>query len=118
LEPVQSLDPRKSGKELQVIEMKKVRSEIGPASEFLQAHIKGSLRVKGTQILIDGVEHHELKLILHKFLHHRGLNGYKVRSRPEILEIVPPDEKENQKRSKGTSPTSPETMPYFFPGRQ
>ena len=31
--------------ELQIVEMKKVRAEIGPASEFLQAHIKGSLRV-------------------------------------------------------------------------
>jgi len=69
-----------SEEELQVVEMKKVHGEIGPASEFLQAHIKGSLRVKGSQILVDGVEHHELKLLLHKFLYHRGLDGYKVHS--------------------------------------
>jgi len=107
-----------SEEELQVVEMKKVHAEIGPASEFLQAHIKGSLRVKGSQILVDGVEHHELKLLLHKFLYHRGLDGYKVHSRPDILEIVPPDEKEDQKPSEGRPPTAPETMPYLFPGRQ
>jgi len=104
--------------ELQIVEMKKVRAEIGPASEFLQAHIKGSLRVKGTQIIVDGVEHQDLKLLLHKFLHHRGLNRYKVHSQPDVLEIVQADEKEGEKQSKGTPPTAPETMPYFFPGRQ
>jgi len=104
--------------ELQIVEMKKVRAEIGPASEFLKAHIKGSLRVKGTQIIVDEVEHHDLKLLLHKFLHRRGLNRYKVHSQPDVLEIVQADEKEGEKRSKGTPPTAPETMPYFFPGRQ
>src|SRR2546425_8886151 len=98
--------------------MKKVHAETGPASEFLQAHIKGSLRVKGSQILVDGVEHHELKLLLHKFLYHRGLDGYKVHSRPDILEIVPPDEKQDQKPSVCRLPTPPETMHNFFPGRK
>ena len=74
--------------------------------------------MKGSQILVEGVEHHELKLLLHKFLYHRGLDGYKVHSRPDILEIVPPDGKEDQKPSEGRPPTAPETMPYFFPGRQ
>ncbi len=73
--------------------------------------------MKGTQIEIEGAGHDEVKLLLHKFLHHRGLRTYKVHSQPGFIEIVPHDAGEDRKESKGRSPTAPETMPYFFPGR-
>ncbi len=102
---------------VQVVELKRVRDEIGPAVEFLQAHVKGSLRVKGSRIEMEEAEHDEVKLLLHKFLHHRGLVNYKVHSQPGFIEIVPHDAKEDREESKGRPPTAPETMPYFFPGR-
>lgn len=97
--------------------MRRVRDEIGSAAEFLQAHIQGSVRVKGSQIQIEGAEHQEVKLLLHKFLHLRRLEGYKVHAQPGFIEIVPPEKNESHEESKGRPPTAPETMPYFFPGR-
>ncbi|HZY94700.1 MAG TPA: hypothetical protein VFE98_07590 [Candidatus Bathyarchaeia archaeon] len=101
---------------MQVVELKNVHDQIGPAAEFLRTHIKGSLRVKGSQIEIEGVEHYEVKLLLHKFLYHRDLEGYKVHSQVGFIEIVPPRKEEDSEESKGRRPTAPETMPYFFPG--
>jgi hypothetical protein len=101
----------------QVVEMKRVQDPIEPVLEFLRTRIKGSLRAKGSQIEIEEASHDEVKMLLHKFLHQRGLTSYKVHSQPGFIEIVPHDEKETRKGSKGRSPTAPETMPYFFPGR-
>jgi len=102
---------------VQIVEMKRVQDEIKPVTEFLRAKIKGSLIVKGSQIEIEGASHHEVKQLLHKFLHQRGLINYKVLSQPSFIEIVPHGGKEVRKGSKGRTPTAPETMPYFFPGR-
>lgn len=103
---------------MQVVEMKRVHDEIEPAAEYLRIHIKGTVRVKGSQIMIEDAEHDEVKLLLHKYLHHRGLEGYKVHSQPGFIEIVPTEPKKNLEESKSRAPTAPETMPYFFPGRR
>lgn len=102
---------------MQIVEMKKVHSEIEPMVEYLRSHIKGSIEVKNNRIMIEGPKHDEVKLLLHKYLHHKGLVGYKVHSQPEYLEIVPGEPKDDSEESKGRAPTAPETMPYFFPGR-
>ena len=102
---------------MQIVDMKRVQDEIKPVTEFLRARIKGSLIVKGSQIEIEGATHDEVKQLLHKFLHQRGLTGHKVHSQPGFIEIVPHDDKEVRKGAKGRPPTAPETMPYFFPGR-
>jgi hypothetical protein len=101
----------------QVVEMKRVQSETEPLVEFLRSHIKGPLRVKGSRIEIEEATHDEVKLLLHKFLHRRGLTSYKVHSQPDFIEIVRHDERKTRKESKGRPPTAPETTPYFFPGR-
>ncbi len=105
---------------MQVVELRRVHEEIGPAAEFLRIHLKKPLRVKGSRIEIDDAEHGEVKLLVHKFLHQRGLNACKVHSQSGIIEIIPHEEKEDRnskKELKGRLPTAPETMPYFFPGR-
>jgi hypothetical protein len=102
---------------MQIVEMKRVQDEIKPVTEFLRARIKGSIIVKGSQIEIEGAAHDEVKQLLHKFLHQRGLTNHKVHSQPSFIEIVPHDGKDVHKGSKGRPPTAPETMPYFFPGR-
>jgi hypothetical protein len=75
--------------------------------------------LKDSRIEIEGIEHGEVKQLLHKFLHQRGLTGYKVHSQSGVIEVVSPhDEKEEtRKMPEGRPPTAPETMPYFFPGR-
>lgn len=102
---------------VEIVELKQVHAEVGPAAEFFRAHVNGPMRVKGSQIEIDGAEHEEVKLLLHKFLHHRHLEGYKVHSQPGFIEVVHARKEEGSEESKGRRPTAPETMPYFFPGR-
>lgn len=102
---------------MQIVELKRVPGEIKPVSEFLRDRIKGSLIVNGSQIEIEGASHDEVKQLLHKFLHQRGLTSHKVHSQQSFIEIVPHDGRDVRKRPKGRPPTAPETMPYFFPGR-
>ena len=102
---------------MQIVEMKRVQDEIKPVTEFLRARIKGSVIVKGSQIEIESATHDEVKQLLHKFLHQRGLTSHKVHSQPGFIEIIPHEDKDVRKEAKGRPPTAPETMPYFFPGR-
>lgn len=105
---------------LQVVEFKRIRDEIGPASEFLRSHLKAPIRTRDSVIEIEGAGHEPVKLLLHKFLHQRGLGAYKVHSQSGVLEIIPHEEKEDRESKmeyEGRPPTAPETMPYFFPSR-
>lgn len=102
---------------LQIVEMKRAHNEIEPMVEYLRSHVKGPIQLKNSRIMIDGAKHDEVKLLLHKYLHHKGLESYKVHSQAGYLEVVPGEAKDASEQSKGRAPTAPETMPYFFPGR-
>jgi hypothetical protein len=102
---------------VEIVEMKKIHSEIGSMTDFLQTRVKGSVQVKSSRIIVEGTDHSNLKMLVHKYLHQKGLVGYKVHSQPGLIEIVPHDEKAAHDKSKGTAPSATETMPYFFPGR-
>jgi hypothetical protein len=81
------------------------------------AHVEGRVKTKGSQIIIDGARHKDVKLLLHKFLRQRSLDEYRVLSQSGILEIVPPHLMESSKHGGGeTPPPAALTMPYFFPG--
>ncbi len=103
---------------VQIVEMKKVHDEIESVAEYLRAHVKGTVRVKGSRIMIEDAEHDQVKLLLHKFLHHRHLEGYKVHSQPGFIELLPAEHGKTIEESNARAPTAPETMPYFFPGRK
>ena len=102
---------------LQAIDLKKLPTELGSTSEFLKAHLKGRVRTKGTQILVEGAKHREVKLILHKFIHHKSLEGYRVLSQAGVLQIIPPHLEEKRRQETGTPPPASYTMPYFLPSR-
>ncbi len=74
------------------VELKNLHKETGAAASFLQSKIEGKLKIKGTQIQVEGAKAKDVKLLLHKFLHHRGLDGYRVLSQAGILEVHPPEE--------------------------
>lgn len=101
----------------ETVELRRVHDEIQPFAEFLKTRTKASVQVRGTRLIIQDLDHPSLKLLVHKFLHRRGLVGFKVHSQPGLIEIVPHDSPKEHDEPKGRSPTAPETMPYFFPGR-
>ncbi|OLB72737.1 hypothetical protein AUI06_00450 [archaeon 13_2_20CM_2_52_21] len=106
-------------KEQQTVDLGKLPAELGPAVDFLRKHVKdlkGRVLTKGNQIQVEGLKHKEVKLLLHKFLRHKGLDNHRVLSQSGILEIVPPHVTTHPRHDQGTTPPAGATMPYLFPG--
>lgn len=99
-----------------VIEFKKLPAECKLAAQFLEPRIDLPLQTKGTQVLVEGGRSKDLKLLLHKFLHHRGFDGYRIVHEAGALVIIPPEEqhtkpyKEERPGWEGLSPFSPYRM--------
>ena len=101
------------------MDLAKLRGKTGPVVDFLREHVmsvKGRVSTKGTQIQVEGLKHKEVKLLLHKFLRHNGLDDHRVLSQSGILEIVPPHIATHPKLDEATTPPAAATMPYLFPG--
>ena len=102
------------------MDLARLPGKIGPAVDFLREHVKslnGRVSTKGNQIQVEGLKHKEVKLLLHKFLRHNGLDDHRVLSQSGILEIVPPHLVTHTKQdAAATPPLAAATMPYFFPG--
>jgi len=102
---------------LETVDFSRVPGELASATDFLRDHVNGRIKTKGSRILVDGAKHREVKLLLHKFLRHRSLDGYRVVSESGVLEIVPAHVTGPSKHGEGgTPPSAALTMPYFFPG--
>ena len=103
----------------QTVDLTKLADKTGTAADFLREHVKtvkGRVSTKGSQIQVEGLKHKEVRLLLHKFLRHNGLNDHRVLSQSGILEIVPPHLAAHPRHEEGTPPPAAATMPYFFPG--
>ncbi|OLD56523.1 hypothetical protein AUI46_00525 [archaeon 13_1_40CM_2_52_13] len=74
------------------------------------------MSTKGNRIQVEGLKHKEVKLLLHKFLRHNGLDDHRVLSQSGTLEIVPPHLATHPRHEEGTPPPAAATMPYLFPG--
>ncbi len=102
------------------MDLGKVPNRIGTAVDFLREHVKkvsGRVSSKGNQIQVEGLKHREVKLLLHKFLRHNGLDDHRVLSQSGTLEIVPPHAPTHPRHEEGTTlPPAAATMPYLFPG--
>jgi len=109
----------KPKKEQQTINLGKLPAQIGSAAEFLREHVKGvkgRVSSKGNQIQVEGLKHREVKLLLHKFLRHNGLDDHRVLSQSGTLEIVPQHLVAHSRPKESTPPSASTTMPYLFPG--
>jgi hypothetical protein len=109
----------KPKKEQQTINLGKLPAQIGSVADFLREHVKGvkgRVSTKGNQIQVEGLKHREVKLLLHKFLRHNGLDDHRVLSQSGTLEIVPQHLVAHSRPQEGTPPPAPATVPYLFPG--
>jgi hypothetical protein len=98
------------------VELKELHERASEATQFLKSKVEGKTKTRGTQLQIEGARTKEVKLLLHKFLHHQGLNHYRVLSRSGTLEVTPPEKRVvHEQGHEGSPPTSPQTSPYFFP---
>jgi hypothetical protein len=109
----------KTKREQQVVDLGKLPDKTGVAADFLREHVKsvkGRVSTKGNQVQVEGLKHKEVKLLLHKFLRHSGLDDHRVLSHGGTLEIVPQHLVVHSRPQEGTPPPASATMPYLFPG--
>jgi len=98
------------------VELKALQDRSSEAAQFLKSKVEGKMKTKGTQLQIEGAKTKEVKLLLHKFLHHQGLNHYRVLSQSGVLEVTPPEKHVfHEPEQVGSAPTAPQTTPYYFP---
>jgi len=98
------------------VELKELHDRASEATQFLKSKVEGKMKTKGSQVQIEGAKTKEVKLLLHKFLHHQGLNHYRVLSKSGVLEITPPEKHEvHPPEREGSPPTAAQTTPYYFP---
>src|SRR2546427_2916432 len=98
------------------VELKELNDRASEATQFLKSKVEGKMRAKGTQLQIEGAKTKKVKLLLHKFLHHQGLNHYRVLSQGGVLEVTPPEKHVvHEQGHEGSPPTAPQTTPYYFP---
>jgi len=98
------------------VELKALQDRSSEAAQFLKSKVEGKMKTKGTQLQIEGAKTKEVKLLLHKFLHHQGLNHYRVLSQSGVLEVTPPEKHiVHEPERVGSPPTAPQTTPYYFP---
>src|SRR5436853_7217496 len=98
------------------VELKELHDRASEAAQFLKLKVEGKMRTKGTQLQIEGAKTKQVKLLLHKFLHHQGLNHYRVLSQSGVLEVTPPDKHVlHPPEHEGSPPTVAQTTPYYFP---
>ena len=98
------------------VELKELHDRASEATQFLKSKVEGKMRTKGTQLQIEGAKTKQVKLQLHKFLHHQGLDHYRVLSQSAVLEVTPPEKHVfHPPEHEGSPPTAAQTTPYLFP---
>ena len=98
------------------VELKELHDRANEASQFLKSKVEGKMKAKGTQLQIEGAKTKQVKLLLHKFLHHQGLNHYRVLSQRGVLEVTPPEKHEvHPPAREGSPPAAAQSTPYYFP---
>jgi len=59
------------------VELKELHDRANEATHFLKSKVEGKMKIRGSQVQIEGAKTKQVKLLLHKFLHHQGLNHYR-----------------------------------------
>ena len=90
--------------------------EAEAAAKFLQSKIQGEIKVHGNRIQVDDEKAEEVKFLLEKFLHHEGLEGYRVLRDPGTVRVVPdnverPHEEMRDDKVRGVLPYPPLSKP-------
>src|SRR2546427_11137860 len=98
------------------VELKELHDRASEATQFLKSNLEGKMKTKGTQLQIEGARHKEVKLQLHKFLHHQGLDHYRVLSQSGVLEDRKQEKHEMHTLERdGTPQNTTQKWTYLFP---
>lgn len=96
------------------IDLKRLGKDREAAFDYLQSHLTESPKLKGDRLELASTRVREAKITLHKFLHHAGLEGYRVAViHSGLIEIheVEAREKHPVDTTRGAAPSTWETVP-------
>ncbi len=100
------------------VDMKNLGLDTGEVAEFLRPKVKGKIDLHKTELRIQDARARDVKLLMHKFLHHKALDGYRVEVvHPGLVEVFGPEHvrPHEARKSGGSPPSVGATMPYYFP---
>ena len=97
------------------VDFKNLPGELSTAAQFLKEHVKGHVKTRGNEIQLDEARHKEVRLLLHKYLHHKGINGYRVLSQSGMFAIAAIPPVAPSRPTAGAPPPASSTLPYLFP---
>lgn len=96
------------------IDLKRLGKNREAALEYLRSRLAESPKLKGDHVELTNTRAREAKTILHKFLHHAGLEEYRVAViNSGLIEIheVEVKEKRPTDNGRGAAPSTWETVP-------
>ena len=96
------------------IDLKRLGKNREAAHEYLRSRLKEAPKIKGDIVELATTRVREAKLILHKFLHHSGLEEYRVAViNSGLIEIHEMEVKERcpVEKERGAAPSTWETVP-------
>ena len=103
------------------LDLKDLEGNVGSAVEFLKSRLDDEVKVRGSRIQLRLLHARDEKLILHKYLRHAKLDGYRVVVAGPGLVKVEAQKKKDRRRTRrrgGATPAPWETVPSQWYQRQ
>ena len=100
------------------VEMKNLGLDTDEVAEFLRSRINGKIDLHGKELRIQDARARDVKLLMHKFLHQKALDDYRVEVvHPGLVEVFGPEHvrPHETRKSGGSPPSAAVTLPYYFP---
>ncbi len=97
------------------VDLKGLGKQVRPAVLYLSSQLNETIRVQGTQVQLTSTKARTAKLLIHKFLHHEGLNNYRVVIvHPGLVEVLGPEKEKRHGQPDNVNlfPAN-ETIPYY-----
>ncbi len=103
------------------LDLKDLEGNVGSAVEFLRSRLGDEVKVRGSRVQLRLLHAKDAKLILHKYLRHAKLDGYRVVVvGPGLVKVEAQKTKETRRtcRRGGATPAPWETVPSQWYQRQ
>ena len=98
--------------------MKNSRVDAKEVAEFMRTKIKSKIDSHGSELKIQDAKAKDVKLLLHKYLHQRGLDIFRVEVvHPGLIEVLGPEPPKPHfvRDTSGSPPSIGANMPWLFP---
>src|SRR5215831_20831115 len=100
------------------VDVKISRLDSDDIGDFLRTKMDGKIESHGRELRIQDAKAKDVKMLIHKYLHQRGLDSFRVEVvHPGLVEVLGPEPPKPHfiPEPKGSAPSLGATMPFLFP---